>query len=137
MLKEYQARCMRCREQRTIKNPQIITTKNNRKAVKGICPVCSTVMFRFLPNEAESPIREMEVKPGEEIKKGDAVVEENGKAISIETTTQTEELKGKPDLEETSSHSCYSKISPSQSTAQEREKSNLEEEIADWDKVQH
>jgi uncharacterized Zn finger protein (UPF0148 family) len=30
-----------------MKNPQNITMKNGKKAVKGVCPVCGTGVFRI------------------------------------------------------------------------------------------
>jgi Domain of unknown function (DUF5679) len=39
--------CVKCKAQREIKNPQNITMKNGKKAVKGTCPVCGTTMFRI------------------------------------------------------------------------------------------
>jgi Domain of unknown function (DUF5679) len=39
--------CVKCKAQREIKNPQNITMKNGKKAVKGTCPVCGTKMFRI------------------------------------------------------------------------------------------
>jgi Zn finger protein HypA/HybF involved in hydrogenase expression len=42
-----QARCMKCKEQREMKDPKQITMKNGRPATEGICPVCGTRMFRI------------------------------------------------------------------------------------------
>ena len=42
-----QARCMKCKEQREMKNPKQITMKNGRPATEGECPVCGTRMFRI------------------------------------------------------------------------------------------
>jgi Zn finger protein HypA/HybF involved in hydrogenase expression len=42
-----QARCMKCKEQREMKNPKQITMKNGRPATEGVCPVCGTRMFRI------------------------------------------------------------------------------------------
>jgi uncharacterized protein DUF5679 len=42
-----QARCMKCKEQREIKDPKQITMKNGRPATEGVCPVCGTKMFRI------------------------------------------------------------------------------------------
>jgi len=43
-----QAYCMKCRAKREIKNPQNVVMRNGRKAVRGICPVCGTKMFKFV-----------------------------------------------------------------------------------------
>lgn len=42
-----QARCMKCKEQREMKDPKQITMKNGRPATEGVCPVCGTRMFRI------------------------------------------------------------------------------------------
>ena len=39
--------CVKCKTKREMKNPQNITMKNGRKAMKGVCPVCSTTLFRI------------------------------------------------------------------------------------------
>lgn len=41
-------RCMRCKTQVEIKNPQNVVMKNGLKAVTGVCPVCGTKVFRIL-----------------------------------------------------------------------------------------
>jgi len=43
-----EARCMKCKKQVEIKNPEEIIMKNGLKAMKGICPDCSTKVFRIL-----------------------------------------------------------------------------------------
>lgn len=40
--------CVKCRKAQTIKDPKEVTMKNNRKAMKGKCPVCGTGMFKIL-----------------------------------------------------------------------------------------
>ncbi len=42
-----QAYCMKCRKKVEIKNPQQVTMKNKRPATKGVCPTCSTKVFRI------------------------------------------------------------------------------------------
>lgn len=42
-----QAYCMKCRTKREIRNPQSITLKNKRPAIRGVCPVCGTKVFRI------------------------------------------------------------------------------------------
>ena len=39
------AYCVKCREKREIKNPEEVTLKNGRPAVKGTCPECGTKVF--------------------------------------------------------------------------------------------
>jgi hypothetical protein len=43
-----EAYCVKCREKREIKDPQEVTMKNGRPAIKGTCPVCGTGLFRLL-----------------------------------------------------------------------------------------
>ena len=42
------ARCMKCRKQVEIKDPEEVVMKNGMKAVKGVCPDCGTKVFRIL-----------------------------------------------------------------------------------------
>ena len=41
------ARCMKCRKQMTMENPKMVTLKNGRSAMKGLC-ICGTKMFKFV-----------------------------------------------------------------------------------------
>jgi len=43
-----EARCMKCKKQVEIKNPQNVVMKNKMKAMKGVCPHCGTKVFRIL-----------------------------------------------------------------------------------------
>ncbi len=43
-----QARCMKCRKQVEIKDPEEVVLKNNLKAIKGVCPHCGTKVSRIL-----------------------------------------------------------------------------------------
>lgn len=43
-----EARCMRCRKQVEIKNPQEAVLKNNLRALKGVCPNCGTKVSRII-----------------------------------------------------------------------------------------
>lgn len=43
-----EARCMKCKKQVEIKNPEEVVMKNKMKAMKGVCPVCGTKVFRIL-----------------------------------------------------------------------------------------
>jgi len=40
--------CVKCKKEREFVNPQEVKTKNNRYAIKGLCPVCGTTMYRFI-----------------------------------------------------------------------------------------
>ncbi len=39
--------CVKCKGKKEIVDPQEITMKNNKKAVKGKCPDCGTGMFKI------------------------------------------------------------------------------------------
>jgi hypothetical protein len=49
---EVKAYCMKCKTERVVKDAQVVTTKNGRRAAQGTCPVCGTKIFKFLPKEA-------------------------------------------------------------------------------------
>ena len=42
-----EAYCVKCKASREIKNPQNVTLKNGKPAIKGVCPVCGTSVFRI------------------------------------------------------------------------------------------
>ena len=42
-----QGYCLKCREQREIKDPTPITMKNGKPATQGACPVCGTKIFKI------------------------------------------------------------------------------------------
>ena len=44
----FKAYCVKCRKKVNGKNPTDYTMKNNRQAIKGICPFCSTKVFRIV-----------------------------------------------------------------------------------------
>jgi Domain of unknown function (DUF5679) len=39
--------CVKCKLKRDIANPERITMKNGRPAMKGVCPVCGTKTFKI------------------------------------------------------------------------------------------
>ena len=41
------AYCVKCRQSRTMKDPQPVTMKNGRPATSGACDVCGTKMFKI------------------------------------------------------------------------------------------
>lgn len=40
--------CVKCKEKREIKDPVKVTMKNGRPAMRGICSVCGTGMYKIL-----------------------------------------------------------------------------------------
>ena len=47
--------CVKCKAKREIANAVEETMKNGRKAIKGKCPTCGTVMFKILGKAAATP----------------------------------------------------------------------------------
>jgi hypothetical protein len=43
-----EGRCMKCKEQREIKNPKDVVMKNGMKAVSGTCTKCGTKVFKIV-----------------------------------------------------------------------------------------
>ncbi len=41
------AYCVKCRQKREMKDPEVVTLKNGRPARKGKCGTCGTNMFRI------------------------------------------------------------------------------------------
>ena len=46
----YEAYCVKCKTKREFDGEEV-TMKNGRKAARGKCPVCGTMMNRILPNK--------------------------------------------------------------------------------------
>ncbi|UZE93574.1 MAG: hypothetical protein IB618_02240 [Candidatus Pacearchaeota archaeon] len=46
--KKYQARCMRCKKQVDVKDPEEVEIKKGTWAVKGKCVVCGTKVYRII-----------------------------------------------------------------------------------------
>ncbi len=44
--------CVKCKARKEIANGVEETMKNGRKAIKGKCPTCGTVMFKILGGKA-------------------------------------------------------------------------------------
>ena len=47
--------CVKCKAKKEIVDAVEETMKNGRKAIKGKCPTCGTVMFKILGGKATSP----------------------------------------------------------------------------------
>jgi hypothetical protein len=47
--------CVKCKAKKEIVNAVEEVMKNGRKAIKGKCPTCGTVMFKILGGKASSP----------------------------------------------------------------------------------
>ena len=44
--------CVKCKAKKEIIDGAEVTTKNGRKAIKGKCPTCGTVMYKILGGKA-------------------------------------------------------------------------------------
>ncbi len=42
-----EAYCVKCKAKKEMKEPQKVTMKNGRSALKGKCPDCGTSLFRI------------------------------------------------------------------------------------------
>lgn len=47
--------CVKCKAKKEIADGIEETMKNGRKAIKGKCPTCGTVMFKILGGKAATP----------------------------------------------------------------------------------
>ena len=47
--------CVKCKAKKEIADAAEETMKNGRKAIKGKCPTCGTVMFKILGGKTASP----------------------------------------------------------------------------------
>ena len=47
--------CVKCKAKKEISDGVEETMKNGRKAIKGKCPTCGTVMFKILGKSATTP----------------------------------------------------------------------------------
>ena len=43
--------CMKCKRKTPNKDEHIVTTKNNRKAIKCKCNICGTTKYKFISNK--------------------------------------------------------------------------------------
>ena len=50
-----QGYCVKCKAKKEIIDGVEETMKNGRKAIKGKCPVCGTVMFKILAGKGTPP----------------------------------------------------------------------------------
>ena len=50
-----QGYCVKCKAKKEIVDAVEETMKNGRKAIKGKCPTCGTVMFKILGGKAAAP----------------------------------------------------------------------------------
>ena len=49
-----QGYCVKCKAGKEIAESVEVTMKNGRKAIKGKCPTCGTVMFKILGGKASA-----------------------------------------------------------------------------------
>ena len=46
--------CVKCKQKRAMKETEVVTMKNGRRALKGKCEHCNTGMYKILPAEKAS-----------------------------------------------------------------------------------
>ncbi len=54
--------CVKCKAKKEIANGVEETMKNGRRAIKGKCPTCGTVMFKILGKAASGASAQTEAK---------------------------------------------------------------------------
>jgi hypothetical protein len=68
-----EGRCMKCKVSVEIKDPEDVIMKNGMKAIKGVCPKCSTKVFRIVgkadANETENKEKSKQLATKTETKK--------------------------------------------------------------------
>lgn len=42
--------CVKCRAKKEVADPERVTMKNGKPALKGVCPTCGTKMFKIGAN---------------------------------------------------------------------------------------
>jgi uncharacterized protein DUF5679 len=56
--------CVKCKAKKEIGEAVEVTTKNGRRAIKGKCPTCGTVMYKILGGKATaSPVSNPGAQP--------------------------------------------------------------------------
>ncbi len=55
--------CVKCKAKKEIVDAVEETMKNGRKAIKGKCPTCGTVMFKILGGKATPPAESAAATP--------------------------------------------------------------------------
>ncbi len=55
--------CVKCKAKKEIADAVEETMKNGRKAIKGKCPTCGTVMFKILGGKALTPASDNPAPP--------------------------------------------------------------------------
>ena len=78
---ELQAYCVKCKEKRSIENPQAEYTKAGTPGTRGTCPVCGTTVFRM----GNTPAHEGLPKPKITRKKRKPEIKRNGKLVIVES----------------------------------------------------
>ena len=58
--------CVKCKSKKEIAEAVEETMKNGRRAIKGRCPTCGTVMFKILGGKSSPALPEPEETPAPE-----------------------------------------------------------------------
>ncbi|RMH59704.1 MAG: hypothetical protein D6679_01055 [Candidatus Hydrogenedentota bacterium] len=51
------AYCVKCKETVEVMEPEIVNMKNGRRAARGACKVCETVLYKILSREFEEKLK--------------------------------------------------------------------------------
>jgi len=49
---QYTAYCVRCKKKVPVENPQTVTLKSGKTAIKGTCPYCKGTVYVFVKAKA-------------------------------------------------------------------------------------
>lgn len=79
---QLQAYCVKCKEKRTIEDPEPTFTSNGRPATRGTCPVCDTNLFRMGRTEAHEGLTPSPVTSTRKSRNG---AERSGKLVIVES----------------------------------------------------
>ncbi len=55
------AYCIKCKAHTDTLGKHTVMLGNNRRALKGVCPVCATETYRFMPKKDDKKSRELSV----------------------------------------------------------------------------
>ena len=80
------AYCVKCKAKREVQDPQAVFTKSGTPAVKGVCPVCGTKLYRMGRTEAHNGLAPPEKKVPRQRKR-------SGKLVIVESPAKARTVK--------------------------------------------
>ena len=81
-----EAYCVKCKAKREVQDPQAVFTKSGTPAVKGVCPVCGTKLYRMGRTEAHNGMTPPEKKVPRQRKR-------SGKLVIVESPAKARTVK--------------------------------------------